>query len=1027
MTQWAYLHRRSILFALSMIAIAGFFEIYSTPVSLFPQVTFPRVVVNLDAGDMPAERMAVQVAWPVEEAVRAVPGVLTVRSATSRGSADIAINFNWGVDMVSAMLQVASAINQIRATLPATLSFGVRRMDPTVFPILGYSLSSAGHSLTELRDMALYQIRPILSAIPGVAKVDVLGGAIAEYQVLVDPARLNALGLSLNDIATALSAANVIQAVGRLEQNYKLYLLLANTQLQGSEQISRTILRSGQNGLVFLEDVAQIVKTTAPQWQRVTAEGRDAVLFQINQQPGSSTVEIARAAQSQLQLIKQKLPADIKIAKWYDQSDLIVASALSVKEALLIGLGLAIVTLLVFLRNIKVTLIAAITVPMTLSATVLIIHLLGIGFNIMTLGGMAAAVALIIDDAIVMIEHIIRRMHEASGTCLERIHLAANEFTKPLAGSSASTIIIFAPLAFLSGVSGSFFKALSITIASALFISFVVAWLAVPLLASHTLTQKDTEQEEVGPVTRWFHQRYQSLLQIMLPRPWFILAALIPLLAAGFFGWQQTGSGFMPSMDEGGFVLDYRAAPGTSVSETDRLLRQVEKILHNTPEVDTYSRRTGNSLGGHITEANQGDFFVRLKPLPRRSQDEVMGSIREQVTAKVPGLSIELAKLMEDLIGDLTAVPQPIEVKLYSNDGKLLEQLANKVAVALNKIPGVVDLNNGVIPAGDALSIRVLRDKAALEGLSPADVQQTLNNYLAGTITTQLQEGPKMVNLRVWIPANERSTVRALDHLRIRSPDGHWVPLKRIAEITTETGQAQIARDNLKRMVAVTARISGRDMGSTIADVIKILDQPGMLPKDVYYVLGGLYEQQRVAFHDLIIVFIAAVALVFILLLYLYEHFHVALAMMLTTLSAVAAVFIGLWLTNTELNITAMMGMTMVIGIVTEVSIFYYSEYQSLPDSEMGVQRMITAGNNRMRPIAMTTVAAILALMPLALGIGAGSEMLQPLAIAIVSGLLVQIPLVLIVLPGFLVLFNQYARRRAAWPPVPHGPHLLRP
>ncbi|MDD5580944.1 MAG: efflux RND transporter permease subunit [Methylobacter sp.] len=1023
MTQWAYLHRRSILFALSLIAIAGCFEIYNTPVSLFPQVTFPRVVINLNAGDMPAERMAVQVTWPVEEAVRAVPGVLTVRSATSRGSSDIAINFNWGSDMVSAMLQVASAINQIRSTLPATLAFGVKRMDPTVFPVLGYSLTSGVHSLVELRDMALYQIRPILSAIPGVAKVDVLGGAIAEYQVLVDPARINALGLSLNDIATALSAANVIQAVGRLEQNYKLYLILANTQFQGSEQISQTILRSGQNGLVYLGDVAQVVKTTAPQWQRITAEGHDAVLFQINQQPGSSTVEIARNAQSQLELIKQQLPADIKIAKWYDQSDLIVASAQSVKEALLIGLGLAIVILLVFLRNIKVTLIAAITVPMALAATVLIIHLLGIGFNIMTLGGMAAAVALIIDDAIVMIEHIIRRLREASGTYQERIHLATNEFTKPLAGSSASTIIIFAPLAFLSGVSGSFFKALSITMASALFISFIVAWLAVPLLAAHTLTQKDTEQEENGPVTRWFHHRYQSLLQVMLPRPWLILAALIPLLGAGFFGWQQTGSGFMPSMDEGGFILDYRAAPGTSVSETDRLLRQVEKILRKTPQVDTYSRRTGNSLGGHMTEANQGDFFVRLKPLPRRSLDEVMTSVREQIGRQVPGLSIELAKLMEDLIGDLTAVPQPIEVKLYANDGQLLEQLANKIAPELAKIAGVVDLNNGVIPAGDAVNIRVLRDKAALEGLSPAAVQQTLNNYLTGTVTTQLQEGPKMVNLRVWIPANERGAMRALEQLRILAPNStpsssqssasnssinnHWVPLKRIAEIATETGQAQIARDNLKRMVAVTARISGRDMGSVIADVVKTLDQPGMLPKGVYYVLGGLYEQQRVAFHDLIIVFIAAVALVFILLLYLYEHFHVALAMMLTTLSAVAAVFVGLWLTNTELNITAMMGMTMVIGIVTEVSIFYYSEYQSLPDSERGVQRMITAGNNRMRPIAMTTVAAILALMPLALGIGAGSEMLQPLAIAIVSGLIVQIPLVLIVLPGFLQQFNR--------------------
>ncbi len=333
MMQWAYFHRRSILLALSLFSIAGFFLIYSTPVSLFPQVTFPRVVINLDAGDMPAERMAVQVTWPVEEAVRSVPGVLTVRSTTSRGSANIAINFRWGVDMVPAMLQVESGINQIRSNLPTNLSFGVRRMDPTIFPVLGYSLSSAKHSLVELRDMALYQIRPILSSIPGVAKVEVLGGAIAEYQVLVDPARINALGLSLDDIATALSAANVIQAVGRLEQNYKLYLLLANTQFQNSEQIAQTILRSGQNGLVFLEDVAQVVKSTAPQWQRITAEGRDAVLFQINQQPGSNTVEIARNAQAQLDLIKQKLPADIKIAKWYDQSDLIVASAQSVKEA----------------------------------------------------------------------------------------------------------------------------------------------------------------------------------------------------------------------------------------------------------------------------------------------------------------------------------------------------------------------------------------------------------------------------------------------------------------------------------------------------------------------------------------------------------------------------------------------------------------------------------------------------------------------------------------------------------------------
>lgn len=539
-----------------------------------------------------------------------------------------------------------------------------------------------------------------------------------------------------------------------------------------------------------------------------------------------------------------------------------------------------------------------------------------------------------------------------------------------------------------------------------MFISFIVALLAVPLLAGHALTQKDTEEDEYGPIMNWFHGRYRNALQILLPKPWWVFSFLLPLLAAGFIGWQQTGSGFMPSMDEGGFILDYRAAPGTSLSETDRLLRQVEQILRATPDVETYSRRTGNSLGGFITEANEGDFFVRLKPFPRRSLDDVMDSLRGQITQQVPGLDIELAKLMEDLIGDLTAVPQPIEVKLYSDDGKLLEQLANKVAAALEKISGVVDLNNGVIPAGDAYNIQVLRDKAALEGLSPETVKQTLNDYLSGIVTTQLQEGPKMIDLRVWIPVKDRGSLQTLNRLRIRSPDGHWVPLKRVAQISVENGQAQITRDNLKRMVAVTARISGRDMGSTIADVVHTLESPGMLPDDVYYVLGGLYEQQRIAFHDLLIVFAAAVALVFALLLYLYERFHVALAMMLTTLLVVAAVFVGLWLTGIELNITAMMGMTMVIGIVTEVSIFYYSEYQSLPESQPPIQRMISAGNNRMRPIAMTTIAAILALMPLAMGIGAGSEMLQPLAIAIVSGLMVQIPLVLIFLPVLLKIFS---------------------
>ncbi len=1005
-SDWIQSHRRTILFVLGVFGVAGLFSSFSLPVGLFPQVSFPRVVVNLDAGDRPAQRMAVEVTWPVEEAIRSVPGVRSARSATSRGSADISINFDWGADMVSEMLLVESAINQISGELPQGTTFEVRRMDPTVFPALGYSLTSDTRSLVELRDLALYQIRPVLSTVHGVAKIGVLGGATAEYSVLVNLPKLDSFGLTLQDLANSLSAANIITAVGRLEQNDKLYLILSDTQFKNFDQIGRTILKSGENGLVELEDVATVVRGTVPQWTRVTADGHDAVLFQVYQQPGGNTVKIAKEAQAKLREIQKRLPGDVKVANWYDQSHLILSSAASVRDAVIIGIVLASLILFLFLRNLRITLVAVITVPVVLAATVLLLALLGMSFNIMTLGGMAAAVGLVIDDSIVMIEHIIRRLRGGAGSYRERVMTAATEFTHPLAGSSSSTIIIFAPLAFLSGVTGAFFKALSLTMASILIISFLVAWLAVPLLALHLLREKDTQQEEGGRLTRVAHDRYSRIMRRVLAQPWRILIVVLPLLVAGWFTFRHTGSGFMPTMDEGGFILDYRAPPGTSLSETDRLLRQVEKILQATPEVETYSRRTGLQLGGGLTEANEGDYFIRLKPPPRRGVEQVMDGVRSRVEHSVPGLEIEMAQLMEDLIGDLTAVPQPIEIKLFSDNENLLLTTAPKVADAIRKIPGVVDVNDGIILAGDALDIRVDRRKAAFEGVDPESVTRTINSYLSGIVTTQVQQGPKMIGVRLWIAKKDRALYSDIEQLRLQAPDGHLFPLKRVAALKVITGQPQIMRDDLKQMVAVTGRISGRDMGSTIRDVKSAVNKAGLLPEGMYYALGGLYEQQRIAFKGLITVFLTAIVLVFALLLFLYESFRVSLAMLLTTLLAVAAVFIGLWLTGTELNITAMMGMTMIIGIVTEVSVFYYSEYQDLANLDPA-ERLVQAGINRMRPIAMTTFAAILALMPLALGIGQGAAMQQPLAIAIISGLVVQLPLVLTLLPTLLVLFGK--------------------
>ncbi len=1001
-TDWIQRHRYSILFLIGVLAIGGLAAGLKLPVALFPHVNFPRVVVNLDAGSRPAGQMAIEVTWPVEEAVRSVPGVRKVRSTTSRGSAEISINFDWGQDMVAAALQVESAINQVLPRLPKGTEFRVRRMDPTVMPVLGYSLTSDTHSLVQLRNIALYQLRPLLSTIKGVARIGVQGGATEEYRVTVDPARLAAYGLSLNEVAGAISAANVIMAVGRIEDHYRLYLTVSDTRIHGLDQLRETILRSGKNGLVRLEDVATVSHGTVPQWTRTTADGHDAVLLQVYQQPGGNTVQIARDIKKKLAGFRSHLPKGIKIANWYDQSELILSSAASVRDAIIIGVLFAAFILWLFLRNIKMTLIAIVAVPCVLAATILLLYGLHMSFNIMTLGGMAAAIALIVDDMIVMQEHIVRRLREGMGRHHGRVMLAAREFTRPLAGSSASTIIIFTPLAFLSGVTGAFFKSLSLTMASSLVISFFVAWLAVPLVADHLLTEKDAREEEAGPLTKACHRFYEVVMKSLLARPWIVFIIIVSLLGVGWFSYRHLGSGFMPKMDEGGFILDYYSTPGTSLTETDRLLRQVEKILQQTPEVQTYSRRTGFSLGGTITEPNAGDFFVRLRPFPRRSIEAVMDDVRSRIERSVPGLHIEMAQLMEDLIGDLTAVPQPIEIKLFSDNGKLLRKLGPRVAAAISKIPGVVDVNTGIVLAGDAINIQVDRVKASLEGINPDEVTHMLSNFLTGAVTTRIQQGPKMVGVRVWIPADKRRTIQDIQRLRIQALDGHLFPLKRIATLKVITGQPEIMREDLKRMDAVTGRISGRDIGSVIKDVKSVLKRPGLLPKGIYYDLGGLYAQQQIAFTGLIGVFLSAVVLVFLLLLFLYERIRVAICMVSTTLLALTAVFIGLYITGTEINISSMMGMTMIVGIVTEVAIFYFSEYLTLPKDLDRKTALILAGKNRMRPIAMTTAAAILALLPLAMGIGQGSAMQQPLAIAIISGLIIQLPLVLVVLPVFL-------------------------
>jgi multidrug efflux pump subunit AcrB len=1004
--QWIGHHSKSILIVALALSVAGAFAATSLPVGLFPQVAFPRVQVSLDSGDRPADQMAQLVTRPVEEALRQVAGVQDIRSGSSRGSAQVSIDFGWGRDMTAATLQVDTALSHVMPALPAGTTAVTRRMEPTVFPIIAYGLTSDKLSIPQLRDLVKLQVIPWLTTIPGLAKVDMVGGSDAEVQVLIDPHRLDQYGLSLPDLVSALTAANVLQAIGRLEDHNKLYIVISNSNLVKIEQVKDVVLRSDAHSVVRVRDVAEVSDGTAPQWVRVVEDGKNAVLFQVYEQPDGNAVQIAAAVRDRIASFKW--PEGVNVANWYDQSTLVVESAGSVRDAVLIGLALSAIILLLFLRSWRVILVAVLIVPATLFTTVLLLQATGQSFNIMTLGGIAAAVGLVIDDVIVMVEHIARRAgalrpHEDTPLGRDAVLPAGQEFLRPLTGSSLATLIVFVPLAFLSGVTGAFSKTLSITVAATLAISWLMVAFVVPVLSRSIInfrTWHDPAADRVG----WYVRAHGKLLGGLFRRPWLLAVVFGPILALGSIAYQHVSTGFMPKADEGGFILDYVTLPGTSLAETDREIRQVEDILKAMPEVVTFSRRTGLGLGGiDLSEPNQGDFFVRLKPASgRRPIDEIMAELRTNIQTKVPGIKVYLAQLMEDLIGDLTAVPQPIEILIFADDPAKLIPVATRVGDAIAAIPGVVEMNNGIVLAGDALNVTIDPVKASMEGMTTADISSQVNDYLNGNVATKLAQTLKTVGVRVWLDPSMRRRDEDVAKLPIRASDGHIFPLDRVATLTTETGQPEIKRRNLQQMLAVTARIENRDLASTINAVQTELGKPGMIPPGVRYELGGLYQQQQIAFAGLAKVFAAALIAELILLVFLYERLWLPLIIVGTSLVSTTAVFTVLWMTGVELNITALMGMTMIIGISTEMAIFYVSEFTELARRMPAHDALREASRSRLRPITMTTLAAIFTLLPLALAIGPGSSIQQPLALSIIAGLLLQFPTVLLAMPVLL-------------------------
>ncbi len=954
-------HARSLWLAMLLLTLGGIAGALRLPVSLFPQIDYPRVVVAIDAGERDAAQMEAEITRPVEIALRSVPGVTHLRSTTSRGSAEVALNFDWGHDMTSATLATQGALATVLSSLPPGTTFDVRRSDPTLFPVVGIALTSTSLDQEALRQIAELKVRPALTAVPGVAGVDVLGGSPREFSVDIDPAKLAALGMSSDDVVKALGQANVVQ--GR------------------------------------------------PDYTLVTSNGRRAVLVNVRQSLGGDTVKVVRDVDARLKGLG--LPPSVTVTPFYDQSELVVGAANAVRDAILLGALLAGLVLFLFLRSFRLMAITAAILPAVLAGTCLILFAMGMHFDMMTLGGMAAAVGLIVDDAVVMLEHVMRRMQEGTARDTPGILDAAAEMARPLFGSTGATIVVFLPLAFISGVSGGFFKALAVTMVAALTISLLYARFLIPLVCAHWLRPADAEAAEsaAGWLGRLAEQYHRAIARALSRPVRFAAIVCLVLALAGSFAWYKVPSGFMPKMDEGGFILDYKAQPGAALSDTDGLLRQVEAIIQSTPEVASYSRRTGLQLGGGLTEADEGDYFIRLKGGSRRPIEEVMGDIRGRIEKQVPGIQIETLQLMEDLIGDLTAVPQPIEIKLFGDDPVALEKTAKHVAEAIGKVNGVVEVVDGLRVAGDAISVRVRPGTAQQQGLDPAAVAGQVEGLIGGSSATSVRIGEQLIGVRVRGPADIRARAAEVANLPLTAPDGHVVRVGQIADVSIMAGQKQLTREDLAPFIDVTARLEGRDLGSAMTEVRKTVT--GLhLPPSIRVDYGGLYAQQRQSFTDMTMVFGAALLLSALLLTLLFERIAWTLAAVVTVLLSVAAVFIGLWLTGIELDVSALMGLTMVVGMVTELIVFYFSELDG--EATIDLAALAEAGYKRLRPILMSALIAILTLSPLALGISRGAGLQQPLATAIIFGLTAAVPLVLLLLPSLVLAISSVGHRRTS-------------
>jgi CzcA family heavy metal efflux pump len=1018
-------HSRAIVVIVALLCVAGLYAAWQLPIAVFPQTDFPRIVIIVDNGEAPAEQTLVSVTRPIEEAMNGIPGIARIKSKTARGSSEISLFFDWNVNIIQELQLVQARLSQLSASLPPTAEIrNVERLTFAVFPVVGYSLTSDKRDLASLRDIANYTIRPQLTRLPGVAIVGVAGGKSREFHVTIDPERLAAHNVSADQVVEAIRASNIIVSPGLIEENHRLELALISGQAKKADELNGIVVATVNNAPVTIADVATVGAGVEPEYTIVTADGHPAALVNINRQPDANTVAVADEVKAALAAMRWQIPKDVHVADYYDQSLLVRDSIHSVRDSIIIGLLLSVAILYAFLRNWGTTFVAILVIPITILVTFLAMYIARLSFDLMTLGGVAAAIGLVIDDAIVVVENIYTHISRGLAR-LEAVQTAVSEITVPIIGSTITPVVVFLPLTLLTGVTGVFFRSLALTMTVALLTSLVLALGFTPVLAERFVRAKARgapeetdetemvadereEEREHGRILRAIIRRYEWVLGHALDNRAIVLIVMIAVLFGSLLLYRSLGSEFLPRFDESAFVLDYKAPPGASLAETDRMLRHVEEMLMKLPEVESYSRRTGMELGLFVTEPNTGDFAVKLKEGHARPTADVEADLRGQIEESEPALEVEFVGILPDMIGDLTSSPEPIEIKLFSEDAAALEAKADEVETAIKKISGVVDTFNGVVVSGPAITFNIDPQRAARFGVTAAEVANAATTAMSGDASSYILQQDRLIKVRVIYPADVRTSLEKVRGLQIRSATGALFRLDQVADVVYDKGQTEINRENLRQTIAVTGRLEGKDLGTAINEIKSVLAKDVKLPPGMTIEYGGLYQEQQSSFRELAIALILAVLLVFITLLIEFRSYAHPIAIVTGAVLALGGVLLALFITRKTLNVVSLMGMIMIVGIVAKNGILMLDAVEDhLAVGDTLREALLRSGRRRFRPVLMTSLAAMLGMLPLALAWGAGAELLQPLAIAVIGGLTMALLLSLVVTPTVYAMLRR--------------------